>query len=95
LQISGLARALAFARMIPIANLAVAFVFAALLPGLPASGAESAFTVVTNQFAGPPLVGYGAQISPYLTAPNQDQPVGDLGDLFSDSGLQTSGSAVP
>src|ERR1035441_5875264 len=43
--------------------------------------AGSGFAVLTNQFAGPPLVGYGVEMSPYLTAPNPDQPVGDLADL--------------
>jgi len=48
------------------------------------SGADmtvSQFTVLTNQFAGPPLVGYGVAISPFLTAPNGGQTVGDLADL--------------
>ena len=39
------------------------------------------FTLLTNQFAGAPLVGYGIEMSPYLTAPNAGQPVGDLKDL--------------
>ncbi len=39
------------------------------------------YFVLTNQFAGPPLVGYGVEMSPYLTAPNAGQPVGDLDDL--------------
>ena len=39
------------------------------------------FTVSTNEFAGPPIVGYGVEMSPFLTAPNGGQPVGDLNDL--------------
>ena len=39
------------------------------------------FTVFTNEFAGPLIVGYGAEMSPFLTAPNAGQPVGDLNDL--------------
>ena len=46
-----------------------------------AEAAVSQFTVLTNQFAGPPLIGYGVAMSPYLTAPNAGQPVGDLNDL--------------
>lgn len=46
-----------------------------------AGAAPSQFTLFTNQFAGPPLVGYGAEMSPFLTAPNAGQPVGDLADL--------------
>ncbi len=39
------------------------------------------FTLLTNQFAGPPLVGYGVQLSPYIAVPGFGQPVGDLADL--------------
>lgn len=45
------------------------------------AAAAAGFTVRTNQFAGAPLVGYGAEMSPYLTAPNMEQPVGNLDDL--------------
>lgn len=46
-----------------------------------AVGSESQIAVHTNDFAGPPIVGYGIEMSPYLTAPNAGQPVGDLADL--------------
>ena len=39
------------------------------------------FTVHPGEPLGPPLVGYGVEMSPYLTAPNLGQPVGDLTDL--------------
>lgn len=52
------------------------------LSALTVSPAASAqFTILTNQFAGPALVGYGVEMSPFLTAPNAGQPVGDLDDL--------------
>ena len=51
-----------------------------LLSGAEAAGV-SQFNVLTNEFAGSPLVGYGVEMSPYLTAPNAGQPVGDLDDL--------------
>ena len=56
------------------------FAMLSSLPGAAAAGIPQ-FTLFTNQFAGPPLVGYGVEMSPYLTAPNAGQPVGDLDDL--------------
>src|SRR5580704_8762695 len=54
----------------------------AILSFLPGAAAGiPQFVVLTNQFAGPPMVGYGVEMSPYLTAPNAGQPVGDLADL--------------
>jgi hypothetical protein len=53
-----------------------------MLSGLPHAAADvPQFIVLTNQLARPPLVGYGVEMSPYLTAPNAGQPVGDLDDL--------------
>ena len=49
--------------------------------GAAASAAQPGFALFTNQFAGPPLVGYGVEMSPYLTAPSAGAPVGDLADL--------------
>jgi hypothetical protein len=46
-----------------------------------ASANQTGFVLYTNQFAGPPLVGYGVEMSPYLTAPSPGVPVGDLADL--------------
>jgi hypothetical protein len=50
-------------------------------PWASASAGQAGFVFLTNQFAGPPLVGYGAEMSPYLTAPSEGVPVGDLSDL--------------
>jgi len=54
-----------------------------LLPLLQAiaGSLEPQIVIHTNDFSGPPIVGYGIEMSPYLTAPNAGQPVGDLDDL--------------
>jgi hypothetical protein len=55
-----------------------------LLLGLDWVGAYAAqhgFLLLTNQYAGPPLVGYGVEMSPFLSAPSPGVPVGDLADL--------------
>ena len=67
--------------MITTFRLILCFLLLVRLLWLGTAAAAASFTVHPGQWVGSPLVGYGAEMSPYLTAPNQGQAVGDLADL--------------